>query len=79
MLLLRNSIRVTNATSQPSGHFKLQNLAPGDYTIYAWDEPNDVEYADQDWMRRNGGGGISVTVTAGQNHQVKLTQQLIPR
>ena len=79
MLLLRNSIRVTNATSQPSGHFKLQNLAPGDYTIYAWDEPNDVEYADQDWMRRNGGGGISVTVTAGQNQQVKLTQQLIPR
>jgi hypothetical protein len=79
ILLLRNTIRAANSTSQPNGHFKFQNVAPGDYTIYAWDEPNDVEYADQDWMRRNGGGGVPVTVTAGQNQQVKLTQQLVPR
>jgi hypothetical protein len=64
---------------QSSGHFKLQNLAPGDYAIYAWDEANQVEYADQDWMRRYGGSGTAVTISAGQNTQVKLTQQKVPQ
>jgi hypothetical protein len=78
ILLLRGTIRAANGAAQANGHFKLRNVAPGDYTIYAWDEPNDVEYADTDWMRRNGSGGVSVTVTAGQNQQVKLTEQRVP-
>lgn len=64
---------------QSSGHFKLQNLAPGDYTLYAWDDSNQVEYADQEWMRRYAGSGVAVTVTSGQNAQVKLTQQKAPQ
>jgi hypothetical protein len=67
------------AMIQSSGHFKLQNLAPGDYTLYAWDDSNQVEYADQDWMRRYAGSGVAVTVTSGQNSQVKLTQQKVPQ
>jgi hypothetical protein len=78
ILLLRDAIRTANSMSQPTGHFKLQNVAPGDYTIYAWDEPAEVQYADQDWMRRYSGGGITVTVIAGQKLQVKLTEQLLP-
>jgi hypothetical protein len=78
ILLLRGTIRAANGASQANGHFKIRNVAPGDYTIYAWDEPADVQYADTDWMRRNGSGGVSVTVTAGQNQQVKLTEQLVP-
>jgi hypothetical protein len=78
IMLLRGTIRVASGAAQQNGHFKLRNVAPGDYTIYAWDEPNDVEYADTDWMRRNGSGGVSVTVAAGQNQQVKLTQQKVP-
>jgi hypothetical protein len=64
---------------QGVGHFKLPNLAPGDYAVYAWDDANQVEYADQDWMRRYGGSGTAVTVSAGQNVQVKLTQQKVPQ
>jgi len=79
ILLLRGTIRWAGFTSQQNGHFKLQNVAPGDYTLYAWDEPNEVEYADPDWMRRNGGGGIPVTVTAGQSQQFRLTEQLVPQ
>jgi hypothetical protein len=73
IMLLRRAGRSANLMSQPNGHFRIQNLAPGDYTIYAWDEPNEVEYANSDWMRRYGGGGMPVTVTAGQSSQVKLT------
>jgi len=79
ILLLRGTIRWAGFVSQQNGHFKLQNVAPGDYTLYAWDEPNEVEYADPEWMRRNGGGGIPVTVTAGQSQQFKLTEQLVPQ
>ncbi len=73
VMVLRNG-RATVITS--SGHFKLQNLAPGDYTAYAWDDSSAVEYANPEWMRRF--SGTSVTVTAGQNSQIKLTQQTVP-
>ena len=66
------------ALAQMNGHFKLPNLAPGDYTVYAWDDPGGVEYANPDWMRRYGTGGVPISVTAGQNVQIKLTMQLAP-
>jgi hypothetical protein len=73
VMILRNG----RATAIPcSGHFKLQNLAPGDYTVYAWNDSSEVEYANPEWMRRF--SGTSVTVTAGQNSQIKLTQQTVP-
>ena len=59
-----------------TGHFKLLNLAPGDYTVYAWTDISQVEYANPEWMRRY--SGVQVTVTAGQNSQVKVTQQTVP-
>ena len=73
VMVLRNG-RVTLIAS--SGHFKLQNLAPGDYTAYAWDDSSQVEYANPEWMRRF--SGTSVTIAAGQNSQIKLTQQSVP-
>jgi hypothetical protein len=73
VMMLRNG-RAT--VIQCSGHFKVQNLAPGDYTVYAWDDSSQVEYANPEWMRRF--SGTSVTVTAGQNSQIKLTQQTVP-
>jgi hypothetical protein len=78
ILLLRSDGKAANANIQTGGHFKLQNLAPGDYTIYAWDDLSAVEYANPDWMRRYAGSGIPAIVTPGQNTQVKLTQQLAP-
>ncbi len=75
IMLLRGAIRAANLTTQPNGHFKLQNVAPGDYTIFAWDNPDEVAYADPDWMRRNGAAGMAVTVAAGQSQQIKLTVQ----
>jgi hypothetical protein len=55
------------------GHFRIQNIAPGDYRVYAWDNVSEAEYADDDWMKRHGGYGQSVTVTSGQTATIKLT------
>jgi hypothetical protein len=78
IMLLRGDGRLVGPMPETNGHFKLQNIAPGDYVIYAWDDPNSVEYANADWMRRYAGNGSPVTITAGQNVQVKLTQQQAP-
>jgi hypothetical protein len=77
VLLLRGSIRVSNTVNQ-NGHVKLANLAPENYTLCAWNDLNNVQYADPDWMRRYGSGCQSVTVSAGQNQQIKLIQQTAP-
>jgi hypothetical protein len=78
VMLLRNGIRVAGLMPQQNGHYKIQNVAPGDYMLYAWDDPTQVQYAEPDWMRRYGTGGVPVSVTAGQTAQIKLTRQLVP-
>jgi hypothetical protein len=55
------------------GRFRIPNVAPGDYRIYAWDNVNEAEYGDEDWMKRRGGYGQSITVASGQTATVKLT------
>jgi hypothetical protein len=77
VMLIRGS-RATNVSVPPSGHFKVSNVAPGDYMIYAWDDAAQVQYAVPEWMRRYAGGGLPVSVSAGQNSQVKLTRQQVP-
>jgi hypothetical protein len=78
VMLLRGTTRVASFPAGSNGHFKLQNIAPGDYMIYAWDDANLVQYAEPDWMRRNAAGGVSVTIASGQNAQVKLVEQIVP-
>lgn len=76
VIALRNGAATT---VQSTGHFKLQNLAPGDYKVYAWDKPAEVAYAEDDWMRLYAGPAADVTVSAAQTSQVKLTLQNVPR
>jgi hypothetical protein len=61
-----------NFASGPDGHFRIANLAPGDYRIYAWDDIAQVEYADAEWMQRHGGKGQPATVSPGQTVSLKL-------
>jgi hypothetical protein len=66
-----------NARADANGHFRIDTVPPGDYKVYAWDDNTSVEYANPDWMQRNG-HGVAVTVAAGQTAQVKLTRQTAP-
>ena len=66
-----------NVMSRADGHFKVSNLPPGDYQVYAWDDVQPVEYANPDWMMRNA-KGAAASVEAGQTAQVKLQQQPAP-
>jgi hypothetical protein len=63
----------------PEGHYKAGGLAPGDYKVYAWDDFQQVAYADPEWMKRNATSGVTVTVTAGQTTDQKLVRATAPR
>jgi hypothetical protein len=75
VVALRNGRAVV---ARATGHFKLQNVTPWDYAVYAWDDPAEVAYTDTEYMRRYAGTGVAVTVSASQSSQVKLTQQKVP-
>jgi hypothetical protein len=77
-VMLVQGTRATTVNVPPSGHFKIPNVGPGDYMIYAWDDPTQVQYSVPEWMRRYAGGGLPVSVSSGQNSQVKLTRQQAP-
>lgn len=72
VMVLQEGKLPRNITAGADGHFKLANLAPGDYKVYAWDDIQQVEYADPDWMQRMGGKAQSVTISPGQSAMLKL-------
>jgi hypothetical protein len=66
-----------NARTDAGGHFKIDNLPPGDYKVYAWDDTTNVEYGNPDWMRQNA-KGVAVSVARGQTAAVRVTRQTAP-
>ena len=78
VMVLQDGQRPRNAMTGADGHIKMQGIAPGDYRVYAWDDFQQVEYANPDWMKNYGGSGATVSVQAGQTAQVTLKQQTAP-
>jgi Carboxypeptidase regulatory-like domain len=78
VMVMQNGLRPHMARTGADGHIKMNGLAPGDYRVYAWDDFQQVEYANPEWMQRYGGNGASVSVQAGQTAQVSLKQQNVP-
>jgi hypothetical protein len=77
VILLRDGEFVRNFPVQ-NGHFNVRNLAPGDYSAWAWDSASTVEYRNPDWMRQHAGAAATISIQAGQNAQVKLVRQTAP-
>jgi hypothetical protein len=66
VVALRNGRAVV---ARATGHFKLQNVTPWDYAVYAWDDPAEVAYTDTEYMRRYAGTGVAVTVSRVRAHK----------
>lgn len=60
------------------GTFTFRDLAPGVYRVTAFDKPGQVEYADTDWMQRNGGQGDTVTILPSRASQISVTRRTVP-
>ena len=77
VLLQKDGVASRNTRTDANGHFKIDNVPPGEYKVYAWDDNTNVEYANPEWMRQNAKGS-DVSVSPGQTAQVKLTRQTEP-
>ena len=77
VLVQKDGVSSRNARTDSNGHFKIENLPPGDYKVYAWDDNTNVEYGNPEWMRQNG-KGVAVSVAPGQTAQVRVTRQTAP-
>ncbi len=75
--LERDGAPSRNTRADEKGHFRIDTLPPGDYKVYAWDDNENVEYANPEWMKRNG-RGVEVRATARQTAQVKVARQTAP-
>lgn len=77
VLLQKDGIALRNARTDEKGHFKIDNVPPGDYKVYAWDDNTNVEYGNPEWMRQNA-KGVDVSVAPGQAAHVSVTRQTEP-
>ncbi|MFN0106632.1 MAG: carboxypeptidase regulatory-like domain-containing protein [Bryobacteraceae bacterium] len=57
-----------------NGQYTLQNIAPGDYRLFAWEDIDPGQYMDPEFLKKHESGAAKVTVKANAMAQVNLAQ-----
>jgi hypothetical protein len=65
--------RYKSVSSDVSGRFQIQGLAPGSYTLFAWEDIDQGAWQDPDFLRPYESRGASVRVHDGSDETVQLT------
>jgi protocatechuate 3,4-dioxygenase beta subunit len=61
-----------NTTTDLTGSFQLTGIAPGNYTLYAWEEVEDGAWMDPTFVRYDEGRGQPVRVAGRRKESVSL-------
>jgi hypothetical protein len=61
----QNPALYKTARTDPQGHFSLTPLAPGRYTVYAWESIPSGAYQNTEFLSKYAGRGTSVNIEAG--------------
>ncbi len=64
--------RFGSGASDQHGHFTIRGLAPGSYTLYAWQDLEEGVYRDADFLKSQEANGTAVKVEEGSHRQVEL-------
>jgi protocatechuate 3,4-dioxygenase beta subunit len=54
------------------GRFTIRGVAPGSYTLYAWQDLEDGVYRDPDFLKSQEANGTAVKVQEGSHQQIEL-------
>ena len=64
--------RYRKTQSDQNGHFQLQGLRPGDYTVLAWESVDGEEYYNPDFLKMYAGQGTALRVSEGEHKSLSL-------
>ena len=62
----------TTGTSDQTGHFTLQGVRPGDYTLFAWESLDGEQYFDPDFVKRSEGQGSAMKLAESERKTIEL-------
>jgi hypothetical protein len=65
--------RYKSVSSDASGRFQIRGLAPGSYSLFAWEDVEEGAWQDPDFLRPYESRGASVRVRDGSDETVQLT------
>lgn len=60
------------ATTDAQGHFTIKGIAPGDYKLFAWEQSEDPDYQDPEFLKPYENQGEAVTIREGSHESVQL-------
>jgi hypothetical protein len=63
----------SQTNSDQYGNFTLSRVTPGDYTVYAWEDVQNGQWFDPEWIKPYLGKGQTLTAQEGNPVNVKLT------
>lgn len=66
------STRFGVATSDQNGRFTIRGLAPGSYTVFAWQDVENDLYYDADFLKSQESNAIALTVEEGSRQKMEL-------
>ena len=64
--------RFGTGSSDQHGHFIIRGLAPGTYTLYAWQDVDEDLWRDPDFLRSQEANGTTLKVEEGSSQKVEL-------
>jgi protocatechuate 3,4-dioxygenase beta subunit len=59
-------------SSDQHGRFTIRGIAPGSYTLYAWQDLEDGVYRDPDFLKSQEASGTAVKVEEGSHQKIEL-------
>jgi hypothetical protein len=63
--------------SNAEGHFTFENIPPGTYKVFAWEDVETFAWFDAEFMRNFENRGREVVIREGAKENIELT--VIPR
>ena len=70
--------RFVSGSTDQHGRFAIRSLAPGRYTLYAWQDVEDGVWRDPDFLKAQEANGSAVKVEEGSNQKVDLKVSTVP-
>jgi hypothetical protein len=69
---LQNTSRFKTGTSDEQGQFTIRGVAPGQYTVYAWESIYPYSWLDPERLKRSTNRGTTVNISSGSRSNVQL-------